>query len=110
MDIKIKEIVVERAKTELLVVPLTEDRIRGPLMRRLDRGLKGQLSARMKKQQFSAAAGSSLLLPTQGTLPAPYLLLLGVAPEGPDALHPWRQVAAFAARWSRPDADSIRAR
>jgi leucyl aminopeptidase len=98
MEIKIREIIVERVKTELLVVPITEDKLRGALIRRLDRGLKGRLSARIKQQKFSAAAGSSLLLPTQGTLPMPYLLLMGVGTGGSDDLHPWRQAAAASAR------------
>lgn len=98
MEIKIREIIAERVKTELLVVPVTEDKVRGPLLRRLDRGLKGRLATRIKKQKFSAGAGSSLLLPTQGTLPAPYLLLIGVGAAKSNELLPWRRVAAAAVR------------
>lgn len=98
MEVKIREIIAERVKTELLVVVITEDKLKGPLLRRLDRALKGRLSARIKKQNFCAGAGSSLLLPTQGMLPTPYLLLMGAGATKTDDLFPWRRAAAAAVR------------
>lgn len=98
MQIRIRGIAVERAKTGLLAVPVTEAMIKGPAIRRLDRALKGALTGRIQKQGFAAAAGTSLLLPTQGALPAAHLLVLGLGAASPEDMHAWRQAAACAVR------------
>ena len=98
MDIKFKDQSPEKLKTPLLAIPVKEQGLKDPVIRVLDRLLKGRLSERIERSRFSGAQGSTLLQPTDGRLPASHLLLLGMGKEPEIESHTWRKSAARAAK------------
>lgn len=78
MEIRFRDIGVEKITTDLLVLPVQEKKLDEPTLRALDRGLRGKLSERIRKSKFTGAEGNSLLFPTLGLLPAAQLLLIGM--------------------------------
>lgn len=98
MDIKFKDQSPEKLKTPLLAIPVKEQGLKDPVIRALDRLLKGRLSERIERSRFTGAQGSTLLYPTEGRLPASHLLLLGMGKEPEIESHAWRKSAARAAK------------
>jgi leucyl aminopeptidase len=96
MEVKFRDIGVERIRTDLLVLPVMENRVEDSTLRLLDRRLGGGLSRRIKKSRFTGAEGTSLLHATGGALPAAYLLLVGMGKGEEIELDSWRKAAARA--------------
>lgn len=96
MEVKFKDLSPEKIKTDLLTLPVKEKEIEEPVIRRLDRLLKGRLSERIKKNQFTGAEGTTLLYSTEGILPAAHLLLVGMGKEHEIEIDSWRKAAARA--------------
>jgi leucyl aminopeptidase len=95
MEIRFRDTPVDRIKTELVVIPVHDKRLDDPVIRVLDRRLKGHLRAHMSKSNFTGAEGSTLLHPTAGMLPASYLLLVGIG-AGETSGDTWRKAGAKA--------------
>ena len=95
MDVRFRDIPADRVKSDLVVIPVLDQRLEDPVIRNLDRRLQGRLRARMSKSNFTGADGNTLLHPTGGMLPAAYLLLIGIgaANTGADT---WRKAGAKA--------------
>ncbi|MGH7828596.1 MAG: leucyl aminopeptidase [Candidatus Binatia bacterium] len=96
MEVKFRDVSPERIKTDLLVLPVAERELAQPVIRAVDRLLKGALSERIKKGKFTGADGSALLHSTNGIIPASYLLLLGMGKERELETDSWRKAAARA--------------
>ncbi len=96
MEVKFKDISPEKIKTDLLMLPVKEKRVGEPVIRLLDRRLKGRLSEQIKKSRFTGAEGSTLLHSTAGMLPALHLLLVGMGKEDEITIDSWRKAAARA--------------
>ncbi|HXF75109.1 MAG TPA: leucyl aminopeptidase [Methylomirabilota bacterium] len=95
MDIRFRDVAPERVKTDLLVVPVRENKLDEPHIRALDRRLGGHLRARLDKSKFTGAEGSILLYPTLGALPAAQLLFIGLGGGEIDS-DIWRKTGARA--------------
>ena len=95
MEIRFRDTSADRIKTDLVVIPVREKQLDDPALRALDRRLKGQLRARMRKGNFTGAEGSVLLYPTAGMLPAAHLLLIGIG-AGEITGDTWRKTGAQA--------------
>jgi leucyl aminopeptidase len=72
-----------KARADLLIVPLFEGELAKkksphPTLARVDRGLKGQLAKLAAQEGFRARADQALVLQTQGRLPAPRVVLVGL--------------------------------
>ena len=98
MVIKFKDQSPEKIKTPLLAIPVKEQGLKESVIQLLDRQLKGRLSERIEKSRFTGAQGSALLHPTEGRIPASYLLLLGMGKENEIESHTWRRSAARASK------------
>ncbi|MGH7774916.1 MAG: leucyl aminopeptidase [Candidatus Binatia bacterium] len=98
MEVKFKDLSPERVKTDVLILPVKEKGTEEPIIRRLDRRLKGMLSERIKKSKFTGAEGTALLHFTAGMLSASHLLLLGMGKENEIENDSWRKAAARAKR------------
>lgn len=96
MDVKYRDISAEKIKADLLAVPVREKEQEAPLIRRLDRRLKGKLSERIRKGKFTGAEGSTLLYSTAGMIPAAHLLLIGMGKEKEIETDFWRKAGARA--------------
>ena len=96
MEVRFRDVSPERIKTDLLVLPVAEKELAQPVIRALDRRLKGGLSDRIKKGKFTGAEGSTLLHSTNGMIPAAYVLLLGVGKGEELEVGTWRKAAARA--------------
>jgi leucyl aminopeptidase len=94
MEVRFKDLSLERIKTDLLMLPVKEKGTEEPQIRRLDRLLKGRLSERIKKSRFTGAEGTTLLHSTAGMLPASHLLLAGMGTEDDIEVDSWRKAAA----------------
>ncbi|HET9915988.1 MAG TPA: leucyl aminopeptidase [Candidatus Binatia bacterium] len=95
MEIRFRDSAADRIKSDLVVIPVREKRLDDPVIRALDRRLKGHLRARIGKTSFTGAEGSTLLHPTGDALPAAYLLLLGIG-AGDTGTDTWRKAGAKA--------------
>jgi leucyl aminopeptidase len=95
MNLRFRDTTADRIKSELVVIPVRDNRLDDPAIRTLDRRLKGQLRSRMGKSNFTGAEGSTLLHPTAGVLPAAYLLLVGLG-AGETSGDTWRRAGAKA--------------
>ncbi|MGH7810715.1 MAG: leucyl aminopeptidase [Candidatus Binatia bacterium] len=95
MEITFRDLSVERVKTELLVIPVGEKKLDAPVLRALDRRLKGDLRVRMEKGKFTGAEGTVLLYGTAGMLAASQILLIGLG-GGEFATDTWRRTGARA--------------
>ena len=60
MDIRFRDNQPDRIKTDLLVLPVSDNKLTDPRLRALDRRLKGRLSAHIAKSRFTGAEGSTL--------------------------------------------------
>ena len=98
MDIKLKDQSPDKLKTPLLAIPVKEQGLKDPVIRVLDRLLKGRLSERMERSRFTGALGNVLLQATDGRLPASHLLLLGMGKDHEMESHAWRRSAARASK------------
>ena len=94
MDIRYKDQSPERTKTDLLALPVKEGGLNEPVIRRLDRQLRGKLIERIKRFNFTGAEGTVLLHPTEARIPASHVLLLGMGKEHEIGSHSWRRSAA----------------
>ena len=94
MEVRFKDLSLEKIKTDLLMLPVKEKGTEEPVIRRLDRLLKGRLSERIKKSRFTGAEGATLLHSTGGILPASHLLLAGMGKEDEIDVDSWRKAAA----------------
>jgi leucyl aminopeptidase len=103
MDVRFRDTNADRIRTDLLVIPVGEKNLDMRLMRQLDRRLKGDLRRRVEKSKFTGAAGSTLLYPTVGALPAAQLLLIGIGPLSEIGSDTWRKTGARA----RKEADGL---
>jgi leucyl aminopeptidase len=102
MEVKFKDSSPEKIKTDLLALPAKENEV-GPVIRRLDRFLRGKFSERVRKSKFTGAEGSTLLYPSAGRTPASHVLLIGMGKEREIEGDTWRKAAARA----RKEASSI---
>lgn len=96
MEVRFRDQSPEKVEAELLVVPVVENRLRDASLRRLDRSLAGKISERIRKANFTATEGTSLLLSTEGKLPAAHVLLLGMGKEEEMEADSWRRAGARA--------------
>ena len=96
MEVKFQDQHPDRLKTGLLALPVKEKRLDEPVLRRLDRQLRGGLAERIKKSQFTGAEGSSLLYSTAGRMPAANLLLIGLGKAEEINADSWRKAGARA--------------
>jgi len=96
MEFKFKDASPQNVKTDLLVLPVQEEKLEEPAIRSLDRVLKGNLREQIQKRKFTGAEGSSLLYSTAGTVPASHLLLAGMGHLKETELDIWRNAAARA--------------
>ena len=96
MEVKFQDQHPERLKTGLLALPVKEKRIDEPVLRRLDRLLRGGLAERIRKSQFTGAEGSSLLYSTAGRMRAANLLLIGMGKAEEINADSWRKAGARA--------------
>ena len=96
MEVRFRDTAAERIRTDLLVVPVGEKNLDAPLIRQLDRRLKGDLRRRIDKSKFTGAAGSTLLYATAGALPAAHLLLIGLGALKDLGSEAWRKTGARA--------------
>jgi leucyl aminopeptidase len=94
MEIRFKDSRPETLKTDLLIVPVYEQKSENPIIRAIDRCLKGKLREQIRRSKFTGAEGSGLLYATAGVLPARHLLLMGLGKEKDTANHTWRKMAA----------------
>ncbi len=94
VKIHFKDQGLSKIKTELLAIPVTENRTDAPDIRGLDRLLKGKLSERIRSSGFAGSEGSALLHSTGGSLPAGHLLLVGLGKEREIDADSWRKAAA----------------
>ena len=60
MEIRFRDTPADRIKSDLVVIPVREKRLDDPVIRALDRRLKGHLRARIGKSNFTGAEGSTL--------------------------------------------------
>ena len=95
MEIRFRDTSADRVKSELVVIPVREKRTDDPVIRNLDRRLRGHLRARMSKGNFTGAEGTTLLHPTGGMLPATSVLLVGIG-GGDISDDTWRKAGAKA--------------
>ncbi|MFQ5850454.1 MAG: leucyl aminopeptidase [Candidatus Binatia bacterium] len=96
LEVKFKDQSPERIKTDLLTIGVKQDGLKEPVIRLLDRHLKGRLSERIKRSRFTGAEGTALLHPTEGKLPASQVLLVGMGKEREIETDSWRRSAARA--------------
>jgi leucyl aminopeptidase len=71
-------------------------KLEAPVIRALNRRLKGKLSEQIQKSKFTGAEGSSLSYSTAGTLPASHLLLVGFGKANDVNSDTWRRAGARA--------------
>jgi leucyl aminopeptidase len=102
MEIRFRDTQVDRIKTDLLVIPVREKKLEDPVLRALDRQLKGHLRGRIEKSKFTGALGSALLYATAGMLPAGQILLIGLGGDETTS-DGWRKAGAR----SRKEAEVI---
>ncbi|MGE5217048.1 MAG: leucyl aminopeptidase [Chloroflexota bacterium] len=100
MEVRFRDTAAERIKTDLLVIPIGEKSLDLPLLRQLDRRLKGDLRRRIEKSKFTGAAGTVLLYPTGGALPAAHVLLVGLGAMSEIGSDAWRKTGARARKQS----------
>ena len=96
MEIKLRDASVESIRADLLVLPVQEQKLDEPAVRALDRRLRGKLKERIDAGKFTGAEGQTLLYPTNGMLPASYLLLVGMGDSKQLETDTWRNAAARA--------------
>jgi leucyl aminopeptidase len=97
MEIRFRDAAVERIRTDLLVIPVREQRLDAPEIRALNRMLNGNLRARMQKSKFTGAEGGTLLY-NGADCPAAQLLLVGVGADSDIGADTWRKTGARARR------------
>jgi leucyl aminopeptidase len=95
MEIRFRDTSADRIKSDLVVIPVREKGLDDLVIRAIDRRLKGQLRAQINRCNFSATDGSSMVYPTTGLLPTPFLLLVGIG-AGEATGDSWRKVGAKA--------------
>ncbi len=98
MEVRIRDARIDKIRTDLLVLPVTEKNLTETALRTLDRRLKGQLTQRIQRSKFTASEGSSLFYSTASTLPASHVLLVGLGKEKDVDNDTWRKAAARAQR------------
>ncbi len=98
MEIKLRDAGAENLKADLLVLPVQEKQLEGPVLRMLDRRLKGKLRERIQAGRFTGSEGSLLLYPTSGMLRSSHLLLVGMGEGKELESDTWRKAAARARR------------
>ncbi len=102
MQIRINATSAVASKAPLLAVPVTDLSARDPLIKALDRTLKGRLRKMARAEGFTAKAGSVLSLTGAGSLGANRLMLLGLGKDVAEKpAYRLRTAAAQAGRWAR---------
>jgi len=96
METRFRDTGIDTIKSDLVVVPVHERKLEEPVIRTLDRHLKGRLRERIEKSQFTGGEGSTLLHATGGALPAVHVLLVGLGKDTDLDAHVWRKAAARA--------------
>lgn len=96
MEIRTRDNIAERMKTDLVLIPVGEKKLDEAPIRTLDRRLRGALRTRMQKSRFTGGEGSALLHNTAGLLPAAHLLLIGVGNAAEISGDLWRKIGARA--------------
>jgi len=82
MEIELKHGRAEAVETDLLVVGMKAgDDYCAPL-KRLNTIAKGEVGRELERRGFNGAAGSSVLLPTLGAIPARNVLVVGLGKDG----------------------------
>jgi leucyl aminopeptidase len=87
-DLTLQPIAPSQAATDLLVVPVTPTGLSLNTIPELRQPSHGALVQEIERRRFKANAGSFLLLPSYGSLPAKNLLLYGLGDE--PSLQDWR--------------------
>ena len=100
MEVRFKDLSPAKIKSDLLAMPVKENGLEEPVIRVLDRLLKGRLSERIKKNRFTGTEGTTLLHPTEGMLPASHVLLVGMGKENELEADSWRRAGARAKKES----------
>lgn len=96
MEVQFKDLSPAKVKTDLLALPVREREVEEPVIRQLDRLLKGKLHERIKKSNFSGVEGSALLYSTAGVLPASHVVLIGMGKGSEPEVDSWRKASARA--------------
>ncbi|HWO41104.1 MAG TPA: leucyl aminopeptidase [Candidatus Eisenbacteria bacterium] len=96
MEPRFRDAGIETVKSELVVIPVHERKLDEPVIRALDRHLRGRLRERIEKSKFTGAEGSTLLHATGGAVPAGHVLLVGLGRDTEVDAHTWRKAAARA--------------
>ena len=98
MEIRFRDVTVDRIKTDLLILPVIERQLEKSPLHALDRRLRGKLRERIQKTKFTGSEGSNLLYSTAGALPAANLLIAGLGKSEEIEPDTWRRAAARATR------------
>ena len=96
MEVRFRDVTPEKISADLLILPVLENPLQDTLVGRLDRLMKGQLTARIQKAKYTASEGAVLLHATAGTMAAAHLLLVGLGKASECNLDTWRKIAARA--------------
>ena len=65
-------------KTDCLILPCVENKKVAGELKEIDQKLAGAISQAFENKRFGGKSGQTLLLNTNGTMKAPYLLLVGI--------------------------------
>lgn len=89
---------IAKVKTDLLAVGVRSAKLnRDEHLKSLDEALGGGLAALIADEGFEAKAGQTLKFPTQGKIPAKWVVVVGVEAEAPKAARTLGHAAAKAA-------------
>jgi len=98
MEVRYKDVNLEKIATDLLVVPVHDSPLQDPLVGRFDRLLNGKLREHIRKAKFMGAEATTLLQSMNGSGGAGHILLAGLGKSGETTLDTWRKIAARATK------------
>jgi leucyl aminopeptidase len=96
VEVRFRDVGPGKIFADLLILPVLENPLQDTVIGRIDRMMKGQLSARIQKAKFTGSEGAVLLHATAGTMAATHLLLAGLGKASECNLDTWRKVAGRA--------------
>ena len=89
---------IDRARADLVAVPVFADRVPGPGADVVDRALGGRLADFLEEAGFTGKPGETVTVPTAGTTTAPVTVLVGVGARDGISTDVMRRAAAGVAR------------
>jgi leucyl aminopeptidase len=98
MDVRVKQGSIDREPAEVLVVSHYEDGSLSEEMTSIDRALQGSIRDLLKNGEFQGKAHQTVILHTQGKLPAKRVLLVGLGKEKDARLDSVRQAMGTAVK------------